>query len=95
MNYKQDAVNPGMIFTWFICNNSANGVWLSRLLISPCLRRDQMYSIFFSMPEEAKKGLGQSYPISEEKSGYQNRALPYPRPTHLILLIRKSPANQA
>lgn len=27
----QDVVHPGLVFTWFISNNSATGMWLSQL----------------------------------------------------------------
>lgn len=48
MNYTQDVVNPGMVFTWFVSNYPATGVWLSQLFLGPCTSRDQMCLIFFN-----------------------------------------------
>lgn len=61
VNSMQDVVHLGLVFTWFISNNSATGMWLSQLFTRSCMWKDQTCWIFFNMSEELTPDVMEPY----------------------------------
>ena len=61
VNSMQDVVHLGLVFTWFISDNSATGMRLSQLFTRSCMWKDQTCWIFFNMSEELTPDVMEPY----------------------------------